>query len=135
MPAQGWPADPRGRRPRPASGVFTSLLVTAGTTRDLASHLTRLEASARKLFGKHLPSSLHDDLAACLARHPSGRLRITARPVGGPLQADVAVVPLDDRPVAVGLQPAVIARGLGPHKWLDRRLVAEIGRASCRERV
>ncbi len=117
-----------GMRPRPASGVFTSLLVTAGTTRDLASHLTRLEASARKLFGKHLPSSLHDDLAACLARHPSGRLRITARPVGGPLQADVAVVPLDDRPVAVGLQPAVIARGLGPHKWLDRRLVAEIAR-------
>jgi para-aminobenzoate synthetase/4-amino-4-deoxychorismate lyase len=115
-------------RPRPASGVFTSLLVTAGATRDLADHVTRLEASARELFGKHLPASLHDDLAACLAMHPSGRLRITARPVGGPLQASVEVVPLDDRPAAVGLQPAVVARGLGPHKWLDRRLLAEIAR-------
>jgi hypothetical protein len=78
-------------------------LVTAGATRDLADHVTRLEASARELFGKHLPASLHDDLAACLAMHPSGRLRITARPVGGPLQASVEVVPLDDRPAAVGL--------------------------------
>ena len=79
--------------PRPAAGVFTSLLVTDGVTRGLADHLARLEASVRDLYGKDLPASLAGDLARCLAARPSGRLRITVRPVGGPLQATVEVVP------------------------------------------
>ena len=79
--------------PRPAAGVFTSLLVTGGVTHGLADHLARLEASVRDLYGKELPVSLAGDLARCLAAGPSGRLRITVRPVGGPLQATVEVVP------------------------------------------
>ncbi len=116
-------------RPRPAAGVFTSLLVTRGDTRGLADHVARLDASARKLFGKGLPGTLRDDLAAQLAERPSGRLRITVQPAGGPLRALVEVVPLDQPPAMVTLRPTVIEGGLGAHKWLDRRLLAELARS------
>jgi anthranilate synthase/aminodeoxychorismate synthase-like glutamine amidotransferase len=118
--------DRRFLRPRPAAGVFTSLLVTGGKTRGLADHVARLDASARQLFGKGLPPALHDSLEAALAQNPAGRLRITVRPAGGPLRALVEVVPLDRPPAQVSLRPAVIEGGLGTHKWLDRRLLADL---------
>jgi len=125
------PRDSRGSGlavllPRPAAGVFTSLLVTGGGTRGLAAHLGRLEASVRALYGKELPGSLRDELARCLAGRPSGRLRITVRPVGGPLQATVEVVALTRPPAAVTLHPVTVPGGLGPHKYRDRRLLAAL---------
>ena len=116
-------------QPRPAAGVFTSLLVADGDTCGLADHVARLEASARQLFGKGLPGTLAGDLAAQLAGNPSGRLRITLQPAGGLLRARVEVVPLDQPPAEVSLRPAVIEGGLGPHKWLDRRLLADMARS------
>ena len=113
-------------RPRPAAGVFTSLLVTSGQTRSLAGHVARLEASARQRFGKGLPPALHDNLAATLSQNPTGRLRITVQPAGGPLRALAEVVPLDQPPARVSLRPAVIEGGLGAHKWADRRLLADL---------
>jgi para-aminobenzoate synthetase/4-amino-4-deoxychorismate lyase len=124
--AQAGVGDGRFLRPRPAAGVFTSLLVTGGDTRRLADHVARLEASARQLFGKGLPPALHASLAATLAQNPTGRLRITVQPAGGPLRALVEVVPLDRTPVRVSLRPTVIEGGLGAHKWLDRRLLADL---------
>jgi para-aminobenzoate synthetase / 4-amino-4-deoxychorismate lyase len=122
--------------PRPAAGVFTSLLVTNGETRDLPAHLARLAASVRALYGKDLPATLPADLASCLRTSPSGRLRLTVRPVGGPLQATVEVVPLKPvpakpvpaKPVPAGitLRPATVPGGLGPHKYRDRRLLAAL---------
>src|SRR4029077_14078176 len=85
-----------------------------------------------QLYGKHLPQSLYDDLAACLARRPSGRLRVTARPSGGQLRVGGAVIPLGGQPETVRLRPAVIPGGLGAHKWLDRRLIAELTRQRLR---
>src|SRR5580700_9930388 len=104
--------------PRPAAGVFTSLLVTGGVTRGLADHLARLEASVRDLYGKELPVSLAGDLARCLAAGPSGRLRITVRPVGGPLQAAVEVVPQppaaqSSGAIAVTLRSVTVPGGIG----------------------
>jgi para-aminobenzoate synthetase/4-amino-4-deoxychorismate lyase len=110
--------------------VFTSLLVTAGETVGLDAHLARLEASTRRLYGKDLPASLPGELAACLARRLTGRLRITVRPVGGPLQAAVEVVPLRAGPATVTLCPAVIPGGFGAHKWLDRQLLAGLTSAA-----
>ena len=115
--------------PRPSAGVFTSLLVSDGKTRGLASHLARLEASVRDLYGKDLPASLRTQLPARLAARPSGRLRITVRPVGGPLQARIEVVPLPRVPpvaAAVTLRPVTVPGGIGAHKWRDRRLLAEL---------
>ncbi len=119
----------RSLRPRPAAGIFTSLLVTNGETRALAGHLARLDASARHVFGKGLPGTLRGDLAARLAESPTGRLRITIRPAGGPLRAQVEVLPLDQPPAEVSLRPVVVDGGLGAHKWLDRRLLAELARS------
>ena len=116
-------------RPRPAAGVFTSLLVADGAARGLADHVARLDASARQLFGRNLPGTLRDDLAAQLADQPSGRLRITVQPAGGPLRALAQIVPLDQPPAELSLRPAVIRGGLGPHKWLDRRLLADLARS------
>ncbi len=133
MTAESDPAADRPSvRPRPAAGVFTSLLVDRGTTRDLIGHLTRLGDSTVQLYGKHLPQSLYDDLAACLAQRPSGRLRIRAQPSGGQLRVSVAVIPLDGQPETVRLQPVVVPGGLGGHKWLDRRLIAELTRQRLR---
>src|SRR5262249_56497172 len=91
-------------RPRPAVGVFPSLLVTNGETRRLADHVARLDASARQLFGKGLPPALHDRLVAKLSQSPTGRLRISVQPAGGPLRALVEVVPLDKPPARVSLR-------------------------------
>ena len=115
---------PPALRPRPATGVFTSLRVRGGRGHDLDGHLARLDDSAWRLFGKHLPPSLDADLAACLAGQPSGRLRITARLAGGPLRVTIEVVPAGPAPRMVALRPVTIPGGLGAHKWLDRRLLA-----------
>ena len=117
--------------PRPSAGVFSSLLVTDGQTRGLADHLARLASSVRDLYGKDLPAGLKADLAACLASAPTGRLRITVRPVGGPLQATIEIVPLRPAPAtgcaaAITLRPVIVAGGIGGRKWRDRRLLAEL---------
>jgi len=110
-------------RPRPAAGVFTSLLVRDGVAAGLEEHLSRLAASARELYGKELPGRLHDDLARCLAGRPAGRLRITVQPLGGPLHTTVECVPLDRAPAVTDLHPVVVPGGVGGHKWTDRRLL------------
>ena len=135
--------------PRPAAGVFTSLLVAGGETRGLAAHLARLASSVRALYGKDLPPSLTEDLAACLAARPTGRLRITVRPVGGPLQATIETLPLGSGitatsgaaapapgaaaaapapapEAAITLRPVVLPGGIGAYKYRDRRLLAEL---------
>jgi para-aminobenzoate synthetase / 4-amino-4-deoxychorismate lyase len=113
-------------RPHPAAGIFTSLAVTAGVTRGLDAHLARLAASAGALYGKDLPGSLRADLARCLAARPTGRLRISVRPVGGPLQATVEVVPRTAPPLTVTLRPMAVPGGIGGHKYRDRRLLAAL---------
>src|SRR5260370_20531413 len=81
--------------------------------------------------------SLHATLRERLADRPTGRLRIAVRPMGGPLQATVEVVPLTPRPptepeqagvmpAPVTLRPAVIPGRIGEHKYKDRRLLARL---------
>ena len=118
------------RRPRPATGVFTSLRVTEGACRDLDAHLTRLDASTRELFGKSLPESVRARLAAALAGRPSGRLRVTVRPFGGPLRVTIEIVPEGPAAQTAVLRPVVVPGGLGAHKWRDRRLLAALGEQS-----
>ena len=126
----GRAAIPPPLRPRPAVGVFTSLRVTAGDGHDLDGHLARLDDSTWQLFGKHLPPDLPAELAGCLAGRPSGRLRVAARPVGGPLQVTVEVIPVGPIPAAAALHSVTIPGGLGAHKWLDRRLLAGLAGAA-----
>jgi para-aminobenzoate synthetase / 4-amino-4-deoxychorismate lyase len=119
-----------GLLPRPAAGIFTSLLVRDGVAHQLGAHLDRLAASARRLYRKDLPASLGGDLARCLAGRPSGRLRVTVRPLGGPLVATVEVVPVSGQPAVADLEPVVVPGGVGAHKWADRRLLAHLAAAA-----
>jgi para-aminobenzoate synthetase / 4-amino-4-deoxychorismate lyase len=116
--------------PRPAAGVFTSLVVRDGVGYQLGDHLDRLAASALRLYGKDLPASLADSLAECLAQRPSGRLRITVRPLGGPLDASIEVVPLGAMTAVADLVPVVVPGGIGAHKWSDRRLLSRLSTAA-----
>ena len=116
--------------PRPAAGVFTSLHVRDGGGQHLGAHLGRLADSARRLYGKELPASLDADLDRCLAARPTGRLRITVRPRGGPLHATVEVVPLDSASEVADLVPVVIPGGIGEHKWADRRLLGQLAQTA-----
>jgi para-aminobenzoate synthetase/4-amino-4-deoxychorismate lyase len=110
-------------RPLPAMGVFTSLRVAAGHCRDLDQHLARLDASVRQVFGRPLPPGTGDQVAGHLAARPSGRLRITARPLGGPVQVTVEVSPDEGIPATVALHTLTAPGGLGSHKWQDRRVL------------
>ncbi|HXZ65869.1 MAG TPA: aminodeoxychorismate synthase component I [Streptosporangiaceae bacterium] len=120
------PAEPDpALLPRPAAGIFTSLLVRDGVAGRLNDHLDRLAASALRLYGKDLPDNLPADIARCLAGRPSGRLRITVRPLGGPLAAIVEVVPVGAPAEVADLVSVVVPGGVGAHKWADRRLLAQ----------
>ena len=111
--------------PRPAAGIFTTLPVTAGVPDGLGEHLDRLAASAREVFGKDLPPELPGLVGECLAGGGSGRLRITVRPLGGPLHCQVELTEPGPDVAAVRLHVTELPRGLGGHKWADRRLLAQ----------
>jgi len=117
-------------RPDPRAGVFETLLVLAGHPLELDAHLARLGDSLRALFAAPAPPIVRR-LIVDHAR-PAGlaRLRLTVAPAGGALAPEVAVAPIHASLVlpawerAVELAPLVVAGGLGPHKWADRRLLA-----------
>jgi para-aminobenzoate synthetase/4-amino-4-deoxychorismate lyase len=124
----GQAPNPPSMRLRPAAGVFTSLRVTDGRAQDLDEHLARLQDSTKRLYGKRLPAALWTAVAASLDGNPSGRLRITAQPVGGPLKVCAEVVPVNPQPSIVTLRGITVPGGLGRHKWLDRRLLVELAK-------
>ncbi len=106
--------------------------MTGGLPDGLAQHLGRLAASAREVFGKDLPDELPGLVGKCLAGSAeqglhSGRLRITVRPLGGPLQCAVELLPAGAlAAAAVRLTPVEVADWPGGHKWADRRLLAHL---------
>lgn len=114
-------------RPDPAAGLIETALVTGGRAPHLARHLTRLAASAAAL-GIMLPAELEEQIVDVMAASTlaEGRLRIE-------LPADADEPPLIEvvefPPVGlsgVTLAPIIVPGGLGPHKWRDRLLLAEL---------
>ena len=77
-----------------------------------ADHLARLDDSTAQLYGKHLPQSLYDDLAACLAQRPCGRLRVTAQPFRRPAarrRARLSLWPGSRKPCGCAPRPYLAA--------------------------
>jgi para-aminobenzoate synthetase / 4-amino-4-deoxychorismate lyase len=111
-------------RPDAARGVFETVRIAAGKPCHLAQHLRRLATSARALYGVRLPADLElrAHVAAARVRGP-GRLRISFVP-GAPVRIEAA--PHIASRQLVQLTPWMVPGGLGPHKWLDRRLLAEL---------
>jgi para-aminobenzoate synthetase / 4-amino-4-deoxychorismate lyase len=110
-----------GRRPDPALGVFSTLLVVDGEPQRLAAHLARLAGSLSELYDRALPGDLETRVRA-LARTAQGRarLRIDFAPEA---DAELVMTPPRERELPVVLHPYTLPGGLGAHKWRDRTLV------------
>jgi para-aminobenzoate synthetase/4-amino-4-deoxychorismate lyase len=111
-------------RPRPAVGVFTTVRVAGGVPWRLDDHLARLDRSCRQLYGKQLPTSACDVVMTVIGGGGAGgRLRVSVRPVGGPLRVTAELSPIGPAPVCLKLRAVTVPGGLGAHKWSDRRLL------------
>ena len=112
-------------RPEPAAGVFETVLVEDGVARYLDAHLERLTASVSALYGAQLdPGAFERAWGAAEATAERSRLRILAAPDG---LVEITVGPAPEASTEpVTLVPYEVPRGLGPHKWRDRRLVDEL---------
>jgi len=108
-------------RPDPAAGLCTTLRASDGRVEHLAEHWTRLEHSARAVYGHNLPDHLRREVRDTAAQtlEPQ-RIRITVLPDRSThLEAWTIEAPEDP----VTLEPVCLPGGLGAHKWADRRLV------------
>jgi para-aminobenzoate synthetase / 4-amino-4-deoxychorismate lyase len=115
-------------RPDPARGVFSTMLVADGQVVDLPSHLERLGRSVGELYDRDLPPDLEHRLIAAARSQRRARLRIVVAAHAPP---ELELDPLPESPAApkpLRLAPALLPGGLGAHKWLDRRLLAELER-------
>ena len=110
-----------GPRPDPALGIFETMCVTGGEVPLLEAHLVRLADSARTLYGVEPPLTPSQLRAAV----PPGdaRLRATFRPGS---ESGIDHGPIGADPVYERIAPFLLPGGLGPHKWIDRRLLDAI---------
>jgi len=105
-----------GPRPDPALGLVETIRVHAGELVALEAHRERMRSSARELY----------DLSASLGFRrygdgdDDGRVRVTLTPDG---TITIEHAPVGPDPHYTAIAPFVLPGGLGPHKWLDRRLV------------
>jgi para-aminobenzoate synthetase/4-amino-4-deoxychorismate lyase len=112
-------------RPDPLAGVFETMLVRDGVTVALERHLARLARSVEELYGLRLAP----DAAALVAEAAAGeageaaRLRLSARAGRGALELEIVTSSLAAERPPVALRTITIPGGLGPHKWVDRRLI------------
>jgi branched-subunit amino acid aminotransferase/4-amino-4-deoxychorismate lyase len=127
----------------PGRGVFETMLVIAGRPVEIDAHLGRLGTSVETLYGRPLPGQARRLVLARAAQIEHGKLRLTVVPPQGRLAKEIeepaeasgdlaleveaeevdvaAVFPGADRGAA--LRSAVVAGGLGEHKWIDRDLL------------
>ncbi len=124
----------RHPRPDPALGLLETLALVAGRPIELEGHLERLRTSAREVYGGAVDGAIGElerSVRELPLAHAAGvhRVRLVLRPPRDSAEVEVEVVPVDLRDVAPGwaveLLPVTVPGGLGPHKWVDRRLVSD----------
>jgi len=116
--------------PDPKLGVFETMLVIDGRAVELAAHLERMAASLEALFGAEIPAAAGGLVVERARGVELGRLRLTVAPIGEDgLQSEVATARVKaalifpSPELAIALQSHLLERGLGAHKWADRRLL------------
>ena len=111
-------------------GIFDTVLVTDGVASNVEAHVARLDSSVRAVYGQTvragLEEAVHRKAAGLSGRQ---RLRIDAVPLGDDVLVRMTARPILDDVDAWALVPRVIAGGLGPHKWTDRRALDHEPRA------
>lgn len=103
-------------------GIYDTLLVEDGHVADLESHLARLDASVRAVYG----TTIRAGLDAAVLRRAAGltgrqRMRIDAVPGDDGVVVSLSSRVIDDDADAWTLTPRTIEGGFGQHKWTDRR--------------
>ena len=113
--------------------MFETLLVLDGTPVELEAHLARLGDSVRALYGTELPAQAGELVRRRAVGLAPGRLRLTAAPAeDGSVGLTVVTATVDAADVfpswerSAVLRPFLVEGGLGPHKWADRRELAEL---------
>ena len=114
-------------RPDPEHGVFSTMLVRDGMVQELASHVTRLQASVRGLYDGSLPDDLESRLRRAAEPHALARLRVDVESSGA-ITVEARPLPDESEPPLVHLAPVTLPGGLGPHKWRDRRLLEALAK-------
>ena len=101
------------------AGIFETMLFSEGAAPLLDAQLERLAASAGELYGLEITRP-----AGRTPPSGTGRLRVTFVPRTAhrrSITGRAGRIPATRRS-----QPFVLPGGLGPHKWLDRRLLDAI---------
>lgn len=112
-------------------GLFETLLVAAARPVELEAHLGRLGASYEQAFGAPLPADLGERARDACRGLELGRLRLTVAPAAAGPAVDLAAEPVAPAIVfpawedGAELLSQPLAGGLGPHKWADRRRLAD----------
>ncbi len=108
------------------------MLVLGGEPVELEAHLERLATSLDTLYEAELPRSAGNEVIARARAIRQGKLRLTVSPVEeGELETEIATAEVEaeeifpDAEDGVSLRSVVVDRGLGDHKWADRRLLEE----------
>lgn len=119
-------------RPDPRKGIFETLLVVDGHPVELDAHMERLDSSVEALYGAMAATNPREEILERALGLPLGRLRATLAPnADGVLEVDIRTAEVDPALVfpsqerAVAGHTVLLAGGLGPHKWVDRRLIDE----------
>jgi para-aminobenzoate synthetase/4-amino-4-deoxychorismate lyase len=76
-----------------------------------------------ELYGAELPAGIASAIETAAAGHQRARLRLDVRPAGRGVATRIEVTRLPARTTPVALHPVTLPGGLGPHKWIDRRLL------------
>ncbi len=124
--------------PDPDRGLFETMLVAAGRPVGLDTHLDRLSASLREVFGAELPDAVATDARDAARDLALGRMRIDVTPAAdGSLAHEVRATAIDPaiffppRRDGADLVPVHPPAWDGAHKWADRdwleSLEAELG--------
>ncbi|WP_214367113.1 aminodeoxychorismate synthase component I [Pseudonocardia sp. H11422] len=114
-----------GPRPRPADGLFETVLVVDGHPQRLADHLRRLRRSYWECFGYPLTADVAGAIGAVVGDGTGHlRVRVDAAP-GEPGRVEVVAHPCDP-PAPLDRQPGLVLRVSRPaegaaHKFADRR--------------
>jgi para-aminobenzoate synthetase / 4-amino-4-deoxychorismate lyase len=113
--------------PDPSRGVFETLLVAGGRPVEVVTHIGRLTASVRELFGAELPAELLGDAVQACAGIELGKLRIDVLPgPDGGLRHRVEATPIGrdaffpDWEHGESLRSVSAEGWSGAHKWSDR---------------
>jgi para-aminobenzoate synthetase/4-amino-4-deoxychorismate lyase len=121
-PPAGIGADPP-RAVDAAAGIFETMLATDGRISALADHLSRLDGSARELFGTGLPPDLPARVRTAAAGRPGRwRVRVTATAES----IEVSVVTAGPAPRRIRLVTCARGAGCWRHKWADRHFYDEL---------